>query len=304
MKATRNLFVLALSAAILLSCGNPSEPTAWPDGAYLYLSSAWSDTALSWSPYGNVILFSSYGSLSPCLYGFDGLSTPAIITSSELNESAGPNGAWNAEEGKIVYTAWSGDSLSEVRTIPGNIGGIKVVLDNGELHLHPTWNQAGDTLLMSTFTNNNWGLWAGAYDEDSMYCEAVYQTDADCLRPSYSPDGEWVLFQLDDGTSSDIWIVRPDGSDAHSVVSDASDDIHPCWGSENDWFAFASDRSGQWDIWIGNIHSDTLIQVTDDPGTDIYPAWNPGFGWFAFSSDREGGENNFDLFSIEAPPLP
>ena len=304
MKHSKFTVLLAMSAALVMSCDNPAEDEEWPDGAYLYLSSVSPDTAISWSPYGNVLLFTTFGYTSPCLYGFDGLGSPVLITSSELNESAGTNGAWNAERGKIAYTAWSGDSLSEIRTIPGNLGAVKVVLDNGELHLHPTWNPAGDTLVMSTMVADVWELWIGEYDEDSMYCEPLYMDDGNCLRPSYSSDGEWILFQFDGASSSDIWVVRPDGSDPRAVVSDASDDIHPCWGPEDNWFAFSSDRSGQWDIWIGSIASDTLIRVTDDPGTDLYPAWNPGFGWFAFASDRTGGVGQYDIFSIESPSLP
>lgn len=297
-----SVILIILVIAFLVSCGNnPTGQEEWPDGARLYLSSILPDTALSWSPYGDVLLFTSFCYDSPCIYGFDGLTTPVGITSSPLNEFAGPNGSWNASQGKIVYTALSGDSLSEIRAIPGNIGAVRLLLRDSLSHLHPTWSPDGDSLLMCTYTDEHWGLWKAEYNEDSLQCESVYTPQHDCLRPSYSPDGEWILFQVSDGSQSDIWLIHPDGSDPHAVIENDSDDIHPCWGAESDWFAFASDRSGYWDIWISDTSGNTLVQVTDDPGKDIYPAWNPGHGWFVFSSDRSGSSENYDIFYIEAP---
>ena len=43
MIGTKLIITLGLSVLLILSCGNPAEPSAWPDGAYLYLSSAWPD---------------------------------------------------------------------------------------------------------------------------------------------------------------------------------------------------------------------------------------------------------------------
>jgi Tol biopolymer transport system component len=296
---------LSAAAAIILyaGCDNPSGNEEWPDGATLYVGSNFPDTALSWSPYGDILLFTTFGYNSLCLHGFDGLENPVAITSSSMNESAGPNGCWNANVGLITYTAWAGDSIAQVRTIPGNVGAIVMVLNDSLLHLHPTWNPDGDSLVMSTFAEGHWGLWKGEVSDDSSFA-ALYQPEADCLRPSYSPDGSWILFQQAEAGSSDIWLVRPDGSDAHAVVSSSSDDIHPCWGPYSDWFAFSSNRDGDYDIWISNLDGSTLIQVTEDPASDVYPAWNPEYGWFAFSSDRAGGAGNYDIFSIPSPTLP
>ena len=88
-------YTIIVSTVILTSlfsaCGdNPIEPEQWPDGAYLYVASSYPDTALAWSPYGGALLFSSFNGSSACLYGFDGLGPPALMTSSNLSESVFP----------------------------------------------------------------------------------------------------------------------------------------------------------------------------------------------------------------------
>lgn len=293
----------AILIGILASCGtNPAEPEPWPDGAYLYLSSTYADTALSWSPGGSILLFSSYAYTSYCILAFDGLTNPIPIAASSSDESSGPNGCWSNDQGLIVYTTYNTDSTSTVRTVPGNLGALLVVINDGRNHLHPTWTADEDSLLLCTYENDHWGLWKTVYHEDSLLTPAEFYTPQyDCLRPSYSPDDQWILFELSHGSHSDIWLIRPDGSNAHAVIEDSYDNIHPCWGPENDWFAFSSNRSGNYEIWVSNLDGSTLIKVTDDPDDDIYPAWNPEHGWFVFSSNRDSGDVNFDIFSIDAP---
>ncbi len=288
---------------ILASCGdNPSEPEQWPDGAYLYLGSTYPDTALSWSPGGSVLLFSSYAYTSYCILGFDGITEPMPVAASSMNEASGPNGCWSDSQGLIVYSTFNTDSTSSIRTVPGNLGALLVVISDGRNHLHPTWNADEDSLLICTFENDYWGLWKTEYHEDSLLVPtAFYTPQFDCLRPSYSPDGQWILFEYSDGNQSDIWLIRPDGSDPHAVIEDSYDNIHPCWGPDSDWFAFSSDKSGDYDIWISNLDASSVVRVTEDPSDDIYPAWNPQHGWFAFSSDRESGTADYDIFSIDAP---
>ncbi|OPL17623.1 MAG: hypothetical protein AVO35_09340 [Candidatus Aegiribacteria sp. MLS_C] len=297
-------YITALAALLMAaSCGeDPSGPEQWPDGAYLYLGSVYPDTALSWSPGGSVLLFTSFAYNSYCILGFDGITDPIPVAASYFGESAGPNGCWSGDQGLIVYTSYNTDSTSTVRTVPGNLGALLVVVDDGMNHIHPTWTAGEDSILVPTFSDGYWGFWKSEYSEDSLLVlEEFYTPDIDCLRPSYSPDGQWLLFEVREGGSTDIWLMRPDGSDAHAVIEDASNDIHPCWGPDPGWFAFSSDRSGNYDIWISDLDGGTIVQVTEDPGDDLYPAWNPVYGWFAFSSNREEGGSNFDIYSIDAP---
>ena len=220
--------ISALFIALLASCGNPAETEQWPDGAYLFLGSLFPDTALSWSPGGNVLLFTSHFETSECILGFDGVTEPIAVAASYDDESAGPNGCWSREQGLIVYTTYNTDSTSSVRTVPGNLGSLLVVLNNGKNHLHPTWTADEDSLLLCTYENDYWGLWKTEYQQDSLLTPSEFYTPQfDCLRPSYSPDGQWILFEVSYGSHSDIWLIKPDGSDPHAVIEDGCDNIHP-----------------------------------------------------------------------------
>jgi Tol biopolymer transport system component len=289
------------AVALFTACNNPEEIGPWPDGASFWVGSgAYPDTSLAWSPFGDILLFSTYGNVgSPCIFGFSGTGTPAMRTFSSFNEFVGPWGCWNATLGKIVYAAIHEDGSTEIRAIPGNSTSVEVILSDSLTHMYPSWNPSGDSLIFCTEQGGLFNLRISPYGEFDPVI--LFQPAADCLRPSWSPDGSWILFQYREAGQSDIWLIRPDGSDPHVIITGSSDDIHPCWGPYDEWIAFSSDRTGNYEIWLYDISSDKLVQVTDDPAADIYPAWNPSHEWIAFSSDRYSGVENYDIFSIHEP---
>lgn len=305
--------ILAAAASVLLfpvGCGNdPQGPETWPDGATFYVGwPAEDDSALAFSPYGSILLFCNSSSGEPCVYAFDGVSDPLRQTSSAYNESCGPNGCWHPEvggwEGRITYTATKDDSTTEIRTTQGGMNSPKVALDDSLLHLHPSWSPDADSMVFSTWQDGRWSLFKGAYDPgtyelsdiDTLYAPV----DIHCLRASYSPTGEWILFQGGQTGDWDIWIIRPDGTEPEVVISGRSSDMHPCWGPDGDWFVFTSNRLGDFEIFLSPISGDTLVRVTEDPSADLFPAWNPEYDWIAFCSDRESG-SDLDIFAIDVP---
>mgnify|MGYP000147359584 CR=1 FL=1 len=65
-----------LTAALLfIGCNDPEETNIWPDGARFWLGGVYADTALSWSPYGDILFFSAHVSSGASrLFGTNGLS--------------------------------------------------------------------------------------------------------------------------------------------------------------------------------------------------------------------------------------
>ena len=48
--------------------------------------------------------------------------------------------------------------------------------------------------------------------------------ELDAAQPDFSPDGEWILFRSHEtsNTEGNVWLVRPDGTDAHAVTDSAA----------------------------------------------------------------------------------
>lgn len=305
--------ILALAmAALLISCGDPDEEQVWDDGSTLWVAGTYADTALSWSPYGDILLFSTWAEGSSRLFFTDGINAPSERTFTGMDEYVGPYGAWSDENLRIVYTAMNSDSIrGQIRSIAGNDIYVTVHVQDSLPNAFPTYNAEGDTILYCGRATGSWQFYKIPFnftpDSEGSPLYVTGFPEGDMLRPSYSPDsGTWLLFQHRASASDDwdIMIARPDGTDQRVLAQSSADDLHPTWGPDENWIAFASDRSGDFEIYITNVDDDTLIQVTDDPGMDLYPAWNPDKEWIAFSSDRLSGNWNMDIFAIEEPELP
>ncbi len=72
MKKLSVFTILALTI-IFTACNDPEDTTTWPDGSILWLGGVYADTALSWSPFGDVLFFSSYSDGATRLFGTNGL---------------------------------------------------------------------------------------------------------------------------------------------------------------------------------------------------------------------------------------
>lgn len=309
---TRIFFFSVFTAVILIACGDPEDEQVWDDGATLWLSGVYADTALSWSPHGDVLLFSTWADGATRVFGTDGISAPSERTFTGMDEFVGPLGSWNGELGRIVFTAFDTDlNRGQIRSIAGNDIYVTIHVQDSLPNVFPTYNVAGDSILYCGQETGNWRLYKIAYNytPDSEGSPAL-QTgfpEGDMLRPSYSPEtGQWLLFQHRSTTSDDwdIMVAHPDGTDQRVLAQSSSEDIHPTWGPDDQWIAFSSNRTGNYEIYITDVQGDTLIQVTDDPGMDQYPAWNPEKNWIAFSSNRVNEDWNMDILAIDEPELP
>ncbi|MBI1966659.1 MAG: PD40 domain-containing protein [Gemmatimonadetes bacterium] len=122
--------------------------------------------------------------------------------------------------------------------------------------------------------------------------------------PSWSPDGQRLVFTGFDGGVSDLFIVNRDGSDLRRLTNDTYADFQPSWSPDGKTIAFATDRSAATDfeqLRFGNMrialyHLGTgSIELLGhmEEGKNINPVWAPDGRSLAFVSDRTGISNIF-----------
>jgi Tol biopolymer transport system component len=128
--------------------------------------------------------------------------------------------------------------------------------------------------------------------------------------PTWSPDGQQLVFTGFDGGLSDLYIVNRDGSGLRRLTNDRYADLQPAWSPDGKVIAFTTDRGPDTDFELlrfGNLrialyHLDTdAIDVLDQMslGKNINPVWAPDGQSLAFVSDRTGISNLF-LYDLPA----
>jgi hypothetical protein len=177
-----------------------------------------------------------------------------------------PDGEWI-----LFYSDQGGTEAFRLRPGGGNLSPMALVRQSGEgLNLFKA-RPDGSDLVQLTFE--------GGYS----------------IRQSWSPDGEWIAFvHTDEYTApGDVWVMRPDGSDARRVFEGIYGDgfSHLAWSPDGEWLAVSEEGGGLWAVSTTG-EDDWMV-----PGTEglacVSPVWSPtDAGWpllFQVSDSERGG---------------
>jgi Tol biopolymer transport system component len=120
--------------------------------------------------------------------------------------------------------------------------------------------------------------------------------------PSWSPDGQQLLFAADGGRDDfgndlglDVWVINQDGTGIKNVTHNPGDDIHPEWSPDGNNITFASDRINELNQ-VFTMPADCLDQeegacweveprnLSAGYAVESSPAWSPDGGSIAVSA--------------------
>ncbi len=107
------------------------------------------------------------------------------------------------------------------------------------------------------------------------------------VKPAWSPDGEWIAFNNENGTLGDIYLIKPDGTDLRRLTStaDISRDGNLVWSPDSKAIAFSADRDGNIEIYILNVAEVLMARrwQTASADTNHECQWNEEFCFFLVS---------------------
>lgn len=119
--------------------------------------------------------------------------------------------------------------------------------------------------------------------------------------PAWSPDGKWIAYvRYIDGTAN-LWIVRPDGSDARALTGfkDGTDMASPAWSPDSKRLVFELFRQNERDLWVLDVEQVTLEPIMLDAAIDLQPTWAQD-GRIYYSSDASG---TYNLYAFDPSTL-
>jgi Tol biopolymer transport system component len=101
------------------------------------------------------------------------------------------------------------------------------------------------------------------------------------LVPVAAPGEQWIAYQGDLGDHEEIYLVRPDGTGAHSLTHDLSDitQMHADWSPDGNRIVFAvMAMDGLQDLWVVGADGGGLNMILDCSDDCVWfddPAWSP-----------------------------
>ena len=107
-----------------------------------------------------------------------------------------------------------------------------------------------------------------------------------------------IAFQSTRHGNSEIYTIKPDGTDLVRITTNSISDDGPAYSPTGNRIAFSSSRTGSNDIVTANAADGSdLIIVTDGGPNQIQPTWRPDGTRLAFSAF---GGQDYDIYTIEA----
>ncbi|MFM7259391.1 MAG: TolB family protein [bacterium] len=168
---------------------------------------------------------------------------------------------WAPDGRRLAFSRKNGRTGTwEIWIVDSATPGLRTFVCEGFL---PRWSpvEERDTLLFQRARQRGsrlYGVWTIdiVKGEGMNPTEIVSAKNAAILQPSWSPDGQKIVFTTvvsPDGSGewpeqSDIWIVNADGTGRIGLTNSRFRNMQPCWGANGKVY-FVSNRGGSENIW-------------------------------------------------------
>jgi dipeptidyl aminopeptidase/acylaminoacyl peptidase len=170
------------------------------------------------------------------------------------------------------------------------------------IHSSGAWDSAGKRFAMATLSGGRPVLVIVDVSQPNDRKEIPLDDLGEIYNPSWSPDGQRIVFSALKGGLSDLFLYSFATGKVEQLTADPYADLHPAWSPDGRTIALTTDRftSRIDDLYfgalrIGLLDIDTGVirpLVMDQPrAKQVSPQWSPDGSGVYFISDRDGTSN-------------
>lgn len=275
------------------------------------------DYEASWSPDGrNIVLISNrHGGMKVHILDAASTALGAEMKQVAFGPDEDDSPAWSPDGKRIAFVRIH-DGVSDIWVMNADGSDARQVTRNLGQNIHPAWSPDGKRILFNTthFAQRppedknpaDAKRVIGEARDDAIDLATIHPDGSGLERltfgggytyASYSPDGRWIVHRRQRGESSQVWVMRADGSEDHNVSGDFSPDGWPAWSADGKRIVFSRHVGSGFQIFVMNADGSRVEQLTDAPGEFTNPRWSPD-GKKILCGHRMNGVN---LVMFDAP---
>jgi TolB protein len=207
---TRDIFVMNANGSGLRNITNtPEADEDWPD----------------WSPKGNRIIFSSTRDGNHEIYvtDLDAEQTTRLTSRTEIDKWP----AWSGCGSKIAFQSNAVGASTDIFVMDADGSNLARLTDNAALDQMPTWSPDMKIAFMSNRNGKPQIFVMDQYGEGEVAINNLVGA-----RPSWSRDGEWIVFTGGDGFPStaaayELYKMKNDGTNVIRLTTNSWNDDYP-----------------------------------------------------------------------------
>ncbi len=108
----------------------------------------------------------------------------------------------------------------------------------------------------------------------------------DDRQPSWSPDGQRIVFSTDRWGARELAIVTVETGEVERLTWDESVNRSPAWSPDGKTVAFASHRNGYPELYLMDLESKTFRRLTKNGRVDSLPNWSPDGRFLVYQAEH------------------
>ena len=166
----------------------------------------------------------------------------------------------------------------------------------------PSWSPDGTNLAYLVSKHDQLDLvildlGSALSDPLTDHSTLIVEDSVDASPPSWTSDGNMLIYAAYQGENLDLFAINSDGSDKKQLTQTNVSEKHPALSPDGTKLVFSSDLSGTFDLYlienfnIPEFHSQPTVQLTFENGDELYPTWSPGGDRILYTSTENGNKD-------------
>lgn len=240
--------------------------------------------SLAWSPDGMRLAFSSDRDGNWEIYVMNSDGTGLTNLTNSPSQDFAP--IWAPGGTEIAFVTGS-----QLFLIHADGSGLTRLVDNVAIHAACPLSWSPDGLrIVFTSGPGNFDIYVVNVDGSGLTRLTEDPTQDWC--PSFSPDGQKILFQRGEFPPTDIFMMNADGSGVTNLtntgyrdINTDRDELFPVWSPDGTRIIFDSN-----DIYVMNADGSKVTRLTQTPLEEekpLAPAWSPDGSYIAYELEGD-----------------